>query len=237
MHGLSPSETLAAYHDAMSRVFSPSGWWPHALPPRDEPARIFEVMVGAVLTQNTAWKNVEKALASLRGAKALSPQAIEALEVETLQERIRSSGYFRQKAARLKTLCAYLREACDYDLESLRQRDMNELRGELLALSGIGPETADSILCYALGFPTFVVDAYTVRILARHGLLPEEPSGPIYEEIRELGMAAFPPDAELLGEAHALYVRTGARYCAKRSPSCLSCPLAEYLPEGGALGV
>ena len=203
---------------AMRGALGPSGWWPAASD--------FEVAVGAVLTQNTAWGNVEKAVARLREAGCLEARALHALPEAELAELIRPAGFFRVKARRLRNLLAWLQSACNYDLTALRGRDLTALRAELLAVSGIGPETADCILCYAVGLPSFVVDAYTRRIFARHGLVPENIG---YAELREMFMAALPPDTAVYNEYHALLVRVAKNWCRKGKTICKTCPLGGFL--------
>ena len=178
------SEVLQ-YYGALYRVWGPQHWWPAE-------TRI-EVIVGAYLTQNTAWTNVELALRNLRQAKLLSVEGIRKVSLSRLQRLIRPSGYFRQKAARLKTFVAFLDKKYGGSLDHLFAQPTDKLREELLNLNGIGPETADSILLYAGNHPVFVVDAYTRRILDRHGILPEKTN---YEEIRELFQRVLAPIAE-----------------------------------------
>lgn len=157
---------IRSYYRALFRAWGPQNWWP---------ARSrFEVIVGAFLTQNTAWTNVEKALANLRAARLLSVKGIRDVRLAELERLIRPSGYFRQKAKRLKTFVNFLDQRYSGSLTRLFSRPTAELREELLQLNGVGPETADSILLYAGNHPVFVVDAYTRRILARHEILPEE---------------------------------------------------------------
>ncbi len=166
---------LRHYYHTLYQAWGPQHWWPAEMQ--------FEVIVGAYLTQNTAWTNVEKALANLRAAKALSVTGIRDLKLSKLERLIRPSGYFRQKAKRLKTFVAFLDKNYDGSLEALFSQPTDRLREKLLELNGVGPETADSILLYAGNHPVFVVDAYTRRILARHKILPEKTD---YEEIRKL---------------------------------------------------
>jgi len=208
---------LDCYH-AMLSGLGPSGWWPGQTP--------FEIALGAILTQNTAWTNVEKALHNLRVAGLLDPRSLFRLTDEELAAFIRPAGFFRIKAARVRNFLQFLDGACDLDLEALQGRTVEELRPTLLEVSGIGPETADSILLYALGLPSFVVDAYTRRIFSRHGLVPEDVG---YGELREFFMEALPQDASLYNEYHALVVRTGKGWCAKREAKCPLCPLAFLL--------
>jgi endonuclease-3 related protein len=170
------------YYRALHKAWGPQHWWPAETP--------FEVIVGAYLTQNTAWINVERALANLRAAELLSVDGIRAVRVSKLERLIRPSGYFRQKAKRLKTFVAFLDKKHGGSLDRLFSQPTKKLRQQLLGLNGIGPETADSILLYAGNHPVFVVDAYTRRILDRHGILPEAAK---YEDIRELCERALAP--------------------------------------------
>ena len=218
------SSLLMEMYAAMAGHFGPCRWWPGDSP--------FEVAVGAVLTQNTAWRNVEKALARLRALDALRPAALWALPPEDLQEALRPSGFFRLKAERLRNLLEYMRSFAGWDtppgdagLDFMRSRPEDELRRELLAVRGIGPETADCILLYALGHPSFVADAYTRRIFSRHGLLPEDAS---YGRMRDFFMHALPLDTKLFNEYHALVVRTGNTFCKKSAPLCSQCPLQRF---------
>jgi endonuclease-3 related protein len=181
-------------------------------------------MVGAVLTQNTSWRNVEKAIAKLKAAKLLSPAALAALQATELAEFIRPAGYHNLKAARLKNLIVLIEE--QGGIEALLTQPTAALRELLLSVKGIGPETADSILLYAAGRPVFVVDAYTYRILFRHGLIPEEFG---YVEIQELLMSNVEEDAALFNEYHALLVRLGKEFCKKSMPKCEVCPLAAMM--------
>ena len=176
---------IRAYYDALYRAWGPQHWWPAQ--------SRFEVIVGAYLTQNTAWTNVEKALANLRAARMLSLQGIRHAPVTRLERLIRPAGYFRQKAKRLKLFVDFLDRRYRGSLATMFARPTRELREELLNLNGIGPETADSILLYAGNHPVFVVDAYTRRILTRHEILPEK-SG--YEEIQELLERSLAPVAQ-----------------------------------------
>ena len=171
----SPAEEIRNYYTALSGAWGAQHWWPAETQ--------FEVIVGAYLTQNTAWTNVERALANLRRANLLSVEGIRAVRLPRLQRLIRPSGYFRQKAARLKTFVAFLDDKYEGSLAELFSQPTEKLREELLSLNGIGPETADSILLYAGNHPVFVVDAYTRRILDRHGIVPAKAD---YEEIRQL---------------------------------------------------
>lgn len=209
---------LMAWHQAMLDELGPSHWWPGDSP--------IEIAVGAILTQNTAWTNVEKAIDILRDRDLLHAGRLLELPEAELAACIRPSGAFQVKAKRLRNFLLFLQERCDLDLESLRHADMEPLRSELLDVSGIGPETADSILLYALGHPTFVVDAYTRRILNRHMLVPEDIA---YEELRAFFMDVLPPDTDLFNEYHAQIVRVGKTWCAKKAGKCDACPLGPFL--------
>lgn len=193
--------------------FGPQHWWPGDTP--------FEIMLGAVLTQNTSWRNVSKVIEALRQEGLLSFEALEDLPLEVLAEKIRPSGYYNQKARRLKGLFAAIREDSG-SLEDFFKQDTYTLREKLLTVKGIGPETADSITLYAAGKPVFVVDAYTYRILLRHDLIAEDAG---YEEIQELFLGKLPTEAQLFNEYHALLVRLAKEYCKKPKPLCDSCPL------------
>jgi endonuclease-3 related protein len=206
-------------------AFGPQHWWPGDSP--------LEVVVGAVLVQNTSWANVEKALARLREAELLDPHALLALPVEELEEYIRSAGYFRVKARRLHHLMQFLVERFDGSLEQMFQVPLGELRAELLNVNGVGPETADSILLYAGQLPSFVVDAYTYRVFVRHGWIEPEAD---YAQLQDYCQSQLPDDPQLFNEFHALLVRLGKEFCRKTSPRCVQCPLRELLPAGGPLG-
>lgn len=201
--------------------FGPQAWWPGESP--------FEVMVGAVLTQNTSWKNVERAIDNLRRAEVLTLPAMYALSVEELAELIRPAGYFRLKAKRLRNLLEFVVTQYEGSLEVMFATEHDQLREELLGVNGIGPETADSILLYAGDKPTFVVDAYTHRVLKRHGWIEHEAD---YHTIKEHFEQHLPRDVDLFNEYHALLVRVGNGYCRKQ-PKCEACPLAAVLPPEG----
>ncbi len=200
----------------------PQQWWPGESP--------FEVMVGAVLVQNTAWKNVERAISHLRDADALEPQRLAAMGLEELQELIRPAGYFRIKSKRLRNLLALVNDRYGGSLEAMRNADPCDLREQLLAVNGIGPETADSILLYSLEMPMFVVDAYTHRIFARHGWSGYRAD---YHQLQEEITSQLPKEVSVYNELHALLVNIGHHYCRKRNPECENCPLCDMLPESG----
>ena len=202
--------------------YGPQDWWP-----ADSP---FEVMVGAVLTQNTSWSGAERAIGGLKMHCGMTPEDILTIPEEKLRELIRPSGYFRQKAGRLRGLCRFLADGGGgRGLSRFGERPTEELRERLLALTGIGPETADSILLYALDRPVFVVDAYTVRLLGRLGVLPGKGA---YGEVQELFMEGLPAEAALYNEYHALIVIHGKERCRKRDPLCEGCPLYEVCGFG-----
>jgi len=234
------------YYTALLSRYGPQNWWP---------ARSrFEVIVGAYLTQNTNWSNVEKALINLRRARRLSISAMRELPLDELETLVRPSGYFRQKARNLKTFIAFLDRQYSGSLSSMFTGPTAKLRAELLELNGVGPETADSILLYAGNHPVFVVDAYTRRVLLRHGIIHEKTG---YEEIRALieqtissseagsliakNVASDPRHpvsrmsssvrselAQHYNELHALIVRVGNHYC-RAKPICEGCPLQSFL--------
>jgi endonuclease-3 related protein len=205
-------------------AYGPRGWWPGAETP-------FEVVVGAILTQNTAWVNVEKALERLRAADALSVGAVRSLPEPELAEPLRPSGYFNSKARKLKAFVDVLDAEHDGSLDALLALPVDELRARLLSVWGIGPETADDIVLYAAGKPSFVVDAYTVRIFQRLGLTPAVAGAPRYEDWRHMFMSHLPPDVPLFNEYHALIVAHGSRTC-RPAPACTACPLLDLCPTG-----
>ena len=245
-------EEIQKFYRSLYRAWGPQHWWPAETP--------FEVIVGAYLTQNTAWTNVERAVENLRRAQVLSVDGIRKLKLGRLERLIRPSGYFRQKAKRLKTFVSFLDEQYEGSLKRMFAQPTAKLREELLALNGVGPETADSILLYAGNHPVFVVDAYTRRILDRHQILPETTD---YEGIRQLfqqslnGLAdeqehvaaplesGFPgtvhsPSSmstsrrtavvQIYNEMHGLIVGVGKFHCGKSKPKCDGCPLQPFLP-------
>lgn len=212
---------LMDIYGKLFKAYGPRHWWP-----ADSP---FEVMVGAVLTQNTSWNGVEKAIAGLKKACRMDPEALLSLPEEKLQEIIRPSGYFRQKSARLRDLCRFLISGGGSGLSRPEEMPTPELRGRLLALKGIGPETADSILLYAFSRPVFVVDAYTIRLLDRLGILPGRGA---YAEVQGLFTESLEEDADLFNEYHALIVVHGKEMCRKRNPLCGGCPLSDVCGFG-----
>lgn len=204
---------LFRIYETLNRFFGNLHWWPGETP--------FEVAVGAILTQNTNWLNVEKAIGRLKSEGLLEPGALHALDDDVLADCIRSSGYFRIKTRRLKAFLEVLCRDFGGDLERMLGGDLPDARRRLLGIPGIGEETADSILLYAGGRPTFVVDAYTRRILERHGVADSKAS---YAEIQQLFLRSLPCEAGLYNQYHALIVETGKRYC-RKEPRCGECPL------------
>jgi endonuclease-3 related protein len=195
------------------QAYGPRDWWPGETS--------FEVMVGAILTQNTSWRNVEKAIKKLKEKRVLSPEGIFRLKKSQLASLIKSSGYYRIKADRLQAFINFLFEEFDGDLKKMGREKLGELKEKLLQVNGIGPETADSILLYGLKKPIFVVDAYTKRILSRHGVISEKAS---YEEGQKLFMDHLPHNEKLFNEYHALLVHLGKTLC-KKVPKCDICPI------------
>lgn len=216
----STGRRLRTFYRHLYRHFGPQRWWP---------ARSrFEVIVGAILTQNTAWTNVERAIGAMRAERLLTPGKIDAAPRRRLARLIRSSGYYNMKADRLKQFTHFLLARYGGSLRRMFRTELPRLRDELLGVSGIGEETADSILLYAGARPIFVVDAYTRRVLIRHGLVP---GGATYGEVQRLFMDHLPADAARFNEYHALLVAVGKEYC-RRTPRCESCPLRYDLPGG-----
>ena len=206
-------KNLMRIYELLNREFGNLHWWP-----AEEP---FEVMVGAILTQNTAWTNVEKAIAALKGKRLLSPGALSRIGEGTLADVIRPSGYYNVKAKRLKSFVRFLREEYAGDIARMSTEALPVLRKKLLDVPGIGQETADSILLYACGKPVFVCDAYTRRILERHRLIDDDAD---YGSMQELFMSHLPQDAALFNQFHALIVYAGKTFC-RKVPKCDPCPL------------
>ena len=211
----SEESALLNIYNSLLAHYGPQHWWPGETP--------FEVMVGAILTQNTNWGNVEKAISNLKRSDSLSPEAINAMPETTLAELIKPSGYFNIKAKRLKSFIRYFVENYNGKTEEMRKRSSAQIRRELLSVSGIGPETADSILLYSLEMPVFVVDAYTKRIFSRHGFFPPDSD---YHDVQRFFMDSLPEDVKLYNEYHALIVRLAKDRCVKKSGQCELCILA-----------
>lgn len=211
------NDPLQKYYRRLLAAYGPQHWWPADT--------VFEVIVGTILTQNTAWTNVERAIDNLREAGWLTPESIRRAPIRTLARRIRPSGYFNIKAGRLKAFVRFLFRDYGGDLKRMFAEPVEILRHKLLSVKGIGPETADSILLYAGGIPVFVIDAYTRRVLSRHRLASDRAT---YEQFQRLFMDRLPRDAGLYNEYHALLVRVGKECCQHR-PICSGCPLKSFL--------
>ena len=212
------SKKLTEIYQLLFDRFGPQHWWPGQTQ--------FEIIAGAILTQNTNWANVEKAITNLKAADRLTPGKLYRFDLSKLAELIRPAGYYNIKAKRLKSFLDWLFDDYGGQLTTLESIATGQLRSELLAIKGIGRETADSILLYALGRPVFVVDTYTSRIMSRHGLID---AGTDYEQLRELFESNLPEDTKLYNEFHALLVRAGKDFC-KPKAKCPGCPL-EKLPH------
>lgn len=228
--GMKPVSTRAtwpAVYTTLLAAFGPQGWWPAA--------SVWEIVAGAILTQGTAWVNAERALAGLRRAGWMDPQALLGAGESRLEEVVRPAGYPRRKASTLRAAAAEVERAGSLAawLDSGWRLPDGELRARLLGLPGIGPETADCILLYAAGRPAFVADAYARRAGERLGLVPP---GTSYDDARRRALASWSPSpgAAALAEAHALLVELGKRHCRKRAPVCAPCPLLGMCPTGVA---
>ncbi len=214
---------LRAIHTRLLEAFGPQSWWPAD--------SAFEILVGAVLTQNAAWRNVEQAIARLRAADWLSAEAILAAPCDELKACIRPSGYYNVKAQRLRAACEAWVELGGEP--GMRARSTAELRQALLAVKGLGPESVDDVLLYGFGRTVFVVDAYTRRILSRVGVLEERVG---YDELQARFHASLPADAALFNEYHALIVQLGKDWCRPRGPRCAECPLRPDCAHGQGAG-
>ncbi|MDP2830922.1 MAG: endonuclease III domain-containing protein [Candidatus Omnitrophota bacterium] len=195
-------------------VFGAQHWWPAD--------SVFEIMVGAILTQNTNWPNVQKAILMLKEKKLLTAPKLYSLPQKQLAGLIKSAGYYKVKAARLRSFLKFFFDRYAAKIKLMAAQDLKTLRAQLLAVKGIGPETADSMLLYALNKPVFVVDTYTKRILSRHGLIKAETD---YSQCQDIFMRNLNHDVRLFGEYHALLVKLGKDYCRKQNPKCEICPL------------
>ncbi len=204
---------LMQIYERLYNAYGPRHWWPGETP--------FEVMVGAILTQNTSWRNVEKAIQNLKRADVLNIVGVSELRKAELARLIRPSGFYRLKTERLMAFVDFLFDHYHGNLNRMRREEAEILRPKLLRVKGIGPETADSILLYGLRKTIFVVDAYTKRVLSRHGIISE---GAPYEEVQRLFMNHLPPDERLFNEYHALLVHLGKNVC-KKIPKCDICPI------------
>ena len=214
------SERLREIHDLLYACYGPQYWWPGE--------SRFEIILGAILTQNTNWRNVEKALGNLKAAGMLDEERLAAADAETVSSLIRPAGYYNVKAVRVKNFMRWLFDEPYWgDLDAVARVETEALRESLLGVKGIGRETADSILLYAFGRPVFVVDAYTCRVMGRHGFIDGEAD---YEEVRRLFEENLPGDAALFNEYHALLVRVGKEQC-RPTARCAGCSLAHLVHE------
>ena len=209
------TEQLTKIYQLLIDRFGPQHWWPGQTQ--------FEIITGAILTQNTNWSNVKKAIANLKSAHLLTTEKLHSLDISKLAQLIRPAGYFNIKAKRLKNFLCWLFENYAGQLTNLEALSTDQLRAELLSIKGVGAETADSILLYAFNREVFVVDAYTARIAVRHKLI--EPDAD-YEQLRDLFQSNLPPDTKLFNEYHALLVKLGKEFC-KTKAKCSDCPLNE----------
>ena len=212
-------QVLMEIYNLLFSALGPQNWWPAETE--------LEMMVGAILTQNTSWNNVEKAIQNLKEKDLLSIKGLSQIPASILAGYIRSAGYYNIKAKRLKNLIKFIEDKYNGDIDRLLSLDTDTIRKELLSVKGIGMETADSIILYGAGRPIFVVDTYTHRILTRHGLIEEEAG---YNDLQLAFMDNLPNDAELFQEFHALIVKTGKDFCRKR-PLCPNCPLEDLSKE------
>jgi endonuclease-3 related protein len=214
------AQTLNDIYDRLFDRYGPQHWWPGDTP--------FEVIIGAILTQSTAWINVEKAISNLKTEGLLDPISLDEIATDKLALLIRPSGYYNAKAAKLKAFVERMNQEHGGSLDKLFALDTGDLRKELLSIHGIGPETADSILLYAAHRPVFVIDAYTKRIIGQLGLAPANDS---YEAFQRLFMDNLPQDERLFNEYHALFVRHGKDVC-RKTPRCEGCCLAGLSKKG-----
>lgn len=214
MSGNYLSKRIEDIYEKLYRHFGPQYWWPGDSP--------FEVIIGAILTQNTNWQNVSRAIDNLKKAKVLSPGRLHALPLRRLANLIKPSGYFNIKAKRLRSFLDFFFKEYNGSLKKMFSQNADELRKALLDVRGIGPETADSILLYAGDFPIFVVDGYTKRIFSRKKIVDEKAG---YDEVQEMFMQNLKKDVQLYNEYHALIVRLGKDVCKKSKPKCEICPI------------
>lgn len=208
---------LMRWYRILRNHFGFLNWWPGETK--------LEICIGAILTQSTAWKNVEKAIDNLKKEGLLDVLALHRVEEKTLAQLIRSALYYNQKAKKIKIFIEYFLEQYNGSFEKMAQKEAGALREELLSLWGIGPETADSIILYALEKPVFVIDAYTRRVLLRHGY--ENADKVSYDELQEYFEKNLPKDVELYKDFHAQFVELGKNYCRKK-PLCSGCPLNRF---------
>ena len=210
-----PNNRIYKIYENLFEFYGPQNWWP-----ADD---AFECVVGAILTQNTSWKNVEMSINNIKSEMSLSINNIYEITVEELSRLIKPSGYYNQKALRLKGFVEFIYNKYNGKIENMLPVNKNELRLQLLSVKGIGPETADSILLYALNKPVFVTDKYTYRIFYRHGIIPGNST---YEQAQKIFLNNLPEDSSLFNEYHALIVKVGKNHCGKKA-DCSDCPLGK----------
>lgn len=210
------SNRIASIYRSLHKKYGPQGWWPGNSP--------LECILGAILTQNTSWANVEKAINNLKKLDLISVDKLNLVTAGELGQLIRPSGYYNQKAIKIKSFLEFLSTGYGGSLDKMFDEDLEVLRQKLLKIRGIGPETADCILLYAGNKPIFVIDAYTYRILSRHGIVPEETN---YNEMQEIVMDSLKQDAEMFNNYHALLVKVGKEHCKKSNPKCAGCPIED----------
>lgn len=239
-------QNLLNIYQTLLEQFGPQNWWPvnhrwvhgaaqnqqgiyhnKACAMNPSVVRGFEICVGAILTQNTSWKNVERAIANLYQAKLMSFEKLCQSSDSQIAELIRPAGYFNLKTKRLRNFLNAIQKQFD-SFEALFDLKVEKLREFFLSISGIGPETADSMCLYAFGHPVFVVDAYTKRLLVRHGLIAEEAN---YFQIQEFFESHLERDEKLFNEYHALIVKVGSEFCKKSNPKCVECPLRIFFEK------
>lgn len=215
-----PAETLRLYFETLLARLGPQGWWP---------ARTrLEVVLGAILVQNTSWNNAALALRRLRMAGWLNLSKLAKAPRAELEACIRCAGFYRQKAAAMRNFLDWLERACDGSLAKLFAMSVQDSRRQLLEIKGLGPETVDAILLYAGRQPVFVADTYARRILSRHGLVSPAAG---YSAVQQFLHRHLPPDQTLFNEYHALLVEVGKRFCKRQKPNCEACPLGDFLPH------
>ena len=209
-------ERINKIYRLLYKNYGPQGWWPGDSE--------LECVLGAILTQNTSWTNVEKAIQNLKSLNLISIEKLKQITTDELAQLIRPSGYYNQKALKIRNFINFLYENYNGELEKMFDQETSILRGKLLEIKGIGPETADSIILYSANKAVFVIDAYTHRIFSRHGLVPEQTN---YNEMQELFMDSLENDVEIFNEYHALIVKVAQEHCKKQKPLCTGCPLED----------
>ena len=213
---MNTSDRIKNIYRLLYKKYGSQDWWPGDSQ--------LECIVGAILTQNTSWKNVEKAIHNLKNLNLISIEKLKLITTQELAVLIRPSGYFNQKAIKIKNFIAFLLDNYKGSLDIMFDEDDDVIRNKLLSIKGIGPETADCIMLYGGNKPIFVIDTYTYRILSRHEMVPEQTN---YNEMQELFMDSLNSDPKMFNEYHALLVKVGKEHCKKNDPQCAGCPLEE----------